>query len=572
MKKKKDQISLFAIDRLLVVAVLLSIVGSLFNLILPLFVQRFVDLGSKVKFSVNTLLPIVILLIAGSIISAISSYLISYSGDRRIRNIRAKLERKLLNLPISFYKKVSSGELVSRVINDSLIIKEFTTNELPSAIINIVTLCGSILILIVLDVRLTLVIIASFTLVSLIAYPLGKVNENYSFSIQKYLSKLSQVITENIQNIKIIKLYNAQTEVEDNFKKQNNKVYSLSKKVDKVFSITGPLQTSFTLLAFLVIILYGSSRVAHHTLSMGVLASFMMYIFEIITPINNLANFYVSYSEAKGASKVINEIMEEREERFQGEEIKDNYVAKLDMKHISFKYSDSNREVLNDVNVSFEQAHKIALVGPSGAGKTTLINILTRLQNDFKGEILLNGINAQSFSLKGWRSLFSVVTQENSVFSGSIKDNLTLGLDYIPTQFQLNKAIEVARLEKLIASLSNGLDFEVGEKGGNLSGGQRQKIQIARAYLRNTPFIIFDEATSNLDPESEAEILKSMDKLAHEKTLIVIAHRLSTIVNADKIYFLDNHKISGVGKHIDLLQKVPKYKEFVNDQFISKEG
>ncbi|GAA2864848.1 ABC transporter ATP-binding protein [Lactobacillus intestinalis] len=569
--KKENQISLFAVDRLLIIAILLSVIGSLFNLILPLFVQQFIDLGSKVKFSISTLLPIILLLIGGSIINAVSSYLISYSGDKRIRNIRAKLEKKLLNLPISFYEKVSSGELVSRVINDSLIIKEFTTNELPSAIISIVTLCGSVLILLILDVRLTFVIIISFTLVSLIAYPLGKVNEKYSFSIQKYLSKLSQVITENIQNIKIIKLYNAQTEVENNFKKQNDKVYSLSKKVDKIFSITGPIQTSFTLLAFLVIILYGSSRVAHHTLSMGILASFMMYVFEIITPINNLANFYVSYSEAKGASQVINKIMEEKEERLQGRNIEHPHVADLKMKHIFFNYTDSPIKVLKDVNVLFEPAKKIAIVGPSGAGKTTLTSILTRLQNTFDGEVLWNKIDAQIFSLKAWRSLFSVVTQDNSVFSGTIKDNLTLGLGYDPSQMQLAEAIKLARLEKFISQLSNGLDFEVGENGKKLSGGQRQKIQIARAYLRNTPFIIFDEATSNLDPESEAEILKAIDKLSEKKTLIVIAHRLSTIVNADKIYFMDNHTILGVGKHSDLLHQIPKYKEFVNDQFISNE-
>ena len=245
--------------------------------------------------------------------------------------------------------------------------------------------------------------------------------------IQDYLSKLSQVITENIQNIQIIKLYNAQKEVKHKFKKINNNIYGLSKKIDKIFSITGPIQTMFTLLAFLIIVLYGSTRVSQHTLSMGILASFMMYIFEIITPINTLANFYVSYSEAKGASKVISRIMNTTEEKVTGKDINGIKEPYIEMKNISFKYGKKSSLVLKCVSVSFDSLKKIAIVGPSGAGKTTLISILTRLQEKYDGLVFLNGRNSKDYSLASWRSLFSVVTQENSIFSGSIRDNLTFG-------------------------------------------------------------------------------------------------------------------------------------------------
>lgn len=200
-----------------------------------------------------------------------------------------------------------------------------------------------------------------------------------------------------------------------------------------------------------------------------------------------------------------------------------------------------------------------------------MINILTRLQEIYEGKVFLDGTNSKEYSLKNWRSLFSVVTQENSVFSGSIKDNLVFGLRNKPSAKKINQALKVASMNKDIDKFPGKLNFNVGEHGSKLSGGQRQKIQIARAYLRDTPFIIFDEATSNLDPEFETEILKSIDELSSKKTLIVIAHRLSTIVNADKIYFLDNHQILGVGTHEELLRKVEKYRIFVNDQFISKE-
>lgn len=563
------RISLFKIDKLLVIAIALSVVGTIFNLILPLVVQQFIDLKVKVNLSLKQVYPIAIILMGGSMISAISTYLISYSGDKRIKNIREALESKILNLPYSTYKNISSGELVSRLTNDALIIKEFTTNEVPNAIISIITLIGGIIILLCLDIKLTLVIIFSFAIVSLIAYPLGKINEKYSMLIQNHLGKLSQIISENVKNIQIIKLYNAQNAVRNKFNNENEKVYSLSKRIDKVFSITEPVQTAVTLLAFLIIILYGSSRVANNTLSFGVMISFMIYIFEIITPINTLANFYVSYSEAKGASRVISSIMNMPEEDLSGTNLK-AITKKIEMKNITFGYLSGKSNVLSKVSLVFEPTKKIALVGPSGAGKTTLINILTRLQDDYEGEITIENKNCKTFSLKSWRSLFSVVTQENNIFSGSIKENLVFGLPHNPSNRELQEALSVAAMENDVKGMKNGLNFEVGENGNNLSGGQKQKIQIARAYLRNTPFIIFDEATSNLDPESETEILRSLDKLSTQKTLIVIAHRLSTIINADKIYFLDNHKILGVGRHDELLRTVPKYKIFVEDQFISK--
>lgn len=563
------RISLFKIDKLLVIAIALSVVGTIFNLILPLVVQQFIDLKVKVNLSLKQVYPIAIILMGGSMIRAISTYLISYSGDKRIKNIREALESKILNLPYSTYKNISSGELVSRLTNDALIIKEFTTNEVPNAIISIITLIGGIIILLCLDIKLTLVIIFSFAIVSLIAYPLGKINEKYSMLIQNHLGKLSQIISENVKNIQIIKLYNAQNAVRNKFNNENEKVYSLSKRIDKVFSITEPVQTAVTLLAFLIIILYGSSRVANNTLSFGVMTSFMIYIFEIITPINTLANFYVSYSEAKGASRVISSIMNMPEEDLSGTNLK-AITKKIEMKNITFGYLSGKSNVLSKVSLVFEPTKKIALVGPSGAGKTTLINILTRLQDDYEGEITIENKNCKTFSLKSWRSLFSVVTQENNIFSGSIKENLVFGLPHNPSNRELQEALSVAAMENDVKGMKNGLNFEVGENGNNLSGGQKQKIQIARAYLRNTPFIIFDEATSNLDPESETEILRSLDKLSTQKTLIVIAHRLSTIINADKIYFLDNHKILGVGRHDELLRTVPKYKIFVEDQFISK--
>lgn len=569
---KKSNIQLFKIDGYLLVAIILSIFSSIFNLIIPLFIQKFININLQVIKSSKLMLTIFLILFASSTISALSNYLMSVSGDKRIKNIRKRVENQLVDLPYSFYKNITSGELSSRILNDTLIIKEFTTTEIPNAIISLITLVGAIVILFIMDFRITLLIIGLFSLVSLVAYPLGKINEGYSYKVQNLLSKLTELVSENAQNIKVIKLYNGQSKVKKKFARRNNEIFQLSKKIDKIFSLTGPVQTLITLMAFMIIIMYASVRVANNTLSMGMFASFMIYIFEIISPINTLANFYIDYSEAKGAAKVVNNILNTKVEDNQETSFKFNSesVPTIQLVNINFNYS-NDQHVLENISMTFEPCKKIAIVGPSGVGKTTLLDILTKINNDFEGQILIDGNDSRKYSLNDWRSLFSVVTQEDSIFYGTIKENLEFGLDYIPSQKQIKDALKFATLSSIIEKNSEGYEYNVGERGRNLSGGQRQKLQIARAYLRNTPFIVFDEATSNLDPESEAEILQAIDKLAFKKTLIIVAHRLSTITNADKIYFMDHHKIEGVGTHNELLKNVKKYRIFVEDQFITKE-
>ena len=566
---EKSQIKLFTITAGQIAAVILSCLGTFISLTIPLTVSKIIDGKGLLTTGKNYIWQLAVLLIIGSIINAVSEYLLSVVGDSRIRRLRLRLQERLLNLSLKFFKNNNTGELISHVMNDTLVIKDFSVNVIPSAIVSLLTIIGSFAILISLDIKLTLAILITFTFIALSAYPLGKINEKYSCRIQKSLGKVSANLEENTRNIKLIKLSNSQSQVMDKFTENTDYLFSLSKKIDGIFSLTGPIQTMITLLGFLLIIMYGSVRVANHTLSIGMMTSFLMYMFEIVSPINNLGNFYLSYSEARGALKSIDQIMNVEIEDKSGKDIKADEVKNGDIviRDLSFAYEKDSR-VLEDISMTFKKGQKTALVGPSGVGKTTLINLLTRLETDYDGEITLGKYEAKECSLKSWRSLFSVVTQENNIFSGTIMDNLTFGLKKKPTDKQIQRSLEMANLTDDLMQMPEGLNTQTGESGSHLSAGQNQRLQLARACLNKAPCLILDEATANLDPESEMKVTQAIDEISKSKIVIIIAHRLSTIVNADQIYFLDNHHLQGCGTHFELMEQVPKYKAFVEDQII----
>ena len=558
---KAGKIRLFSLDRRQILAVLLSCLGTALSLRIPLLLKQVIDHG-KMLSRTSSLGQIGFCLLIASLLEAGSQYLLSLAGDERIRDLRLLLQEKLLRLPWNYYKENSRGSLLSHVLNDSSVVKDFTVSVLPSALVSLLTVAASLGILLSLDVKMTLVIVLTFALIASSAFPLGKINEHFAYQNQAKLSQVSADLDENLANIKLIKLTNAQAGVLRKFRLDLQDLFALSRKTDAVFSVTGPLQTVLTLAGFLLILLYGSQRLANGSLSLGMLSSFIMYMFGIISPINNLGNFYMSYAEARGSLKAISEILAQPDEADPGQALPKK-AADLKVRGLTFAYPGSQTPVLRDLSLDFKKGAKTALVGPSGAGKTTLINLLTRLEAGYQGQILLGDLEAKSCCLPAWRDLFSVVAQDNNIFQGTVADNLLFGLEKSASRSAMIQALQAANLWPEV-----DLDTQTGEGGWKLSLGQNQRLQLARAYLRDAPCLILDEATANLDPESEAKVSQAVDRIAQEKIVIIIAHRLSTIANADKIYFLDQGQVQAAGKHEDLLGQLPKYRAYVEDQLI----
>ena len=550
---------MFSLDLRQILAILLSCLATALSLKIPLLLKQVIDHG-KMLSRTSSLGQIGFCLLISSLLEAVSQYLLSLDGDERIRDLRLLLQEKLLRLPWNYYKENSRGSLLSHVLNDSSVVKDFTVSVLPSALVSLLTVAASLEILLGLDVKMTLVIVLTFALIASSAFPLGKINEHFAYQNQAKLSRVSADLDENLANIKLIKLTNAQAGVLQKFRGDLQDLFALSRKTDAVFSVTGPLQTVLTLAGFLLILLYGSQRLANGSLSLGMLSSFIMYMFGIISPINNLGNFYMSYAEARGSLKAISEILAQPDEADPGHELPKK-AADLKVRDLTFAYPGSQSPVLRDLSLDFKEGAKTALVGPSGAGKTTLINLLTRLEAGYQGQILLGDLEARNCSLPAWRDLFSVVAQDNNIFAGTVADNLLFGLEKSVSRSDMIQALQVANLWPEL-----DLDTQTGEGGWKLSLGQSQRLQLARAYLRDAPCLILDEATANLDPESEAKVSQAVDRIAREKIVIIIAHRLSTIANADKIYFLDQGQVQAAGRHEELLKHLPKYRAYVEDQ------
>lgn len=564
------KIALFKITVPFLIGILFGIASNIINLVIPLKIKQTIDLKKLLSNSNNfrLIIIIIILLFASSIISSLSDFLISREGDKEITNIRLKIQKHLLNLPLSFFNKNLSGELASRVINDSTVVKNFMAQSVPSFVNNTITLLGTIGILLFLDWKMTCLILMIFPLFSLIAIPIGKVSKKISSDYQSELSKLNGVTSESFQNIRSVKLNVAEKNIFKKFTNNLLKLYRLAVKADMINAVVSPFQMLLSYGLVLALILYGGIRVSGGSLSLGTLVSILIYFFQLLPALQSLSGFYNSYKQAIGSMEKITTMINLPIENSTGKEKILNKEQNLVLKNVSFSYDD--RIILGNINMKFPEKSKTAIVGPSGAGKTTLINVVTKLYPLDSGEILLGRNNSNNYSLSEWRSLFSVVTQENSIMSGTIKDNLLFGLQRNVTDLEIERCLELANLWDDIRKLPKTIYTLVGENGLKLSGGQRQRLQIARSYLRNAQFIIFDEATSNLDADSEKLVTTSMNQLAKEKTLIVIAHRLSTITDSDCIYFIDKNQIQARGTHAELIKSLPSYRKFVNEQMLTK--
>lgn len=559
----------------LLVGILLSMTASLLNLGLPLLVRQFINLREFAwsGISKKVLLLGLAILIGNLLISTLSDYLISSEGDRQVRQMRLRLQKQVLRLPQRYFDQEVSGKLTSRLISDVNVLRAFLTETIPATVTGGLTILGTMLITFSLDWKLTLLMLLVFPIDGAVTVPLGRISEVIADQTQNSLAALTGVTSESIKQIKTIKLNNAESDVLAKNTREINQLFSLSLKADRIAAVIGPLQSMLSFCLIMAVVLYGAIRVKTGSLSTGTLGAFMMYFFQIIGPINNVALFYSDRKQMLGATRKISEIIgEAAEDQAKGQQVLEQGSSLLKLDQVSFAYQE--QPVLEKVDLAARSGEKIALVGATGAGKSTLVKVITRLYPIDAGRISLNGQASTDFSLRQWRSLFSVVLQENTIISGSIRENLTLGLKRKVEDQELWDALAMVRLEEYVKSLPKGLDSQLGESGEWLSGGQRQRLQLARACLSEFKFLILDEATSNLDADTEKIIMTALDQLRRTKNCgqITITHRLATIINSDRIYFIKNKTVIASGSHDELMEQVPDYRRYVHEQQVKEKS
>ncbi|MFD4815994.1 ABC transporter ATP-binding protein [Peribacillus butanolivorans] len=546
------------------IALVLSLSTTGVGLLVPLFTKNLINDFSVSSLSTERITLLVLAIIVQALASGFSIYLLNRIGQSVVAGIRDQLWRKLLVLPVNYFDEHQSGETVSRMTNDTTVVKGLISEHLSNFVTGIISIVGSMIVLFVLDWKMTLLMLIAIPLSVLILMPLGKKMHQISKGMQDETASFTSILQQVLTEIRLVKASNAETFEYQNGKKGITKLFKFGLKEAKIQALIGPLM-SLVMMALLVLILgYGGMRVSSGALTAGALVAFIMYLFQIIMPMAQLAGFFTQFQKATGATERIISILDSEEEEDAKQQVQ-NINQSIIVDHLNHSYN-NGEQVLKDISFTVEAGKVTAIVGPSGSGKTTLFSLFERFYKPQQGSISIGGKSINDFTLLSWRSQIGYVSQESPIVSGTIRDNICYGIDRDITDEEINQVAKMAYADQFISELPNGYDTEVGERGMKLSGGQRQRIAIARAFLRNPKILMLDEATSSLDSKSENVVQQALNDLMKGRTTIVIAHRLSTVINSDQIIFLEKGEITGSGTHKELYNTHSLYREFAEQQ------
>ncbi|MEF2098218.1 ABC transporter ATP-binding protein [Bacillus sp. CFBP9009] len=546
------------------IALALSLGTTGVGLLVPLFTKNLINDFSISSLSTERITLLVLAIIVQALASGFSIYLLNRIGQSVVAGIRDQLWKKLLVLPVSYFDEHPSGETVSRMTNDTTVVKGLISEHLSNFVTGIISIVGSMIVLFVLDWKMTLLMFTVIPLSVLILMPLGKKMHKISKGMQDETASFTAVLQQVLTEIRLVKASNAEALEYQNGKKGIHKLFQFGLKEAKIQALIAPLM-SFVMMALLVLILgYGGMRVSSGALTAGALVAFIMYLFQIIMPMAQLASFFTQFQKATGATERIISILDSVEEEDAMQPVQ-NISQSISVENLNYSYN-NGEQILKDISFNVEAGKVTAIVGPSGSGKTTLFSLFERFYKPQQGSISIGGKSINDFTLLSWRSQIGYVSQESPIVSGTIRDNICYGIDRDITDGELNQVAKMAYADQFISDLPNGYDTEVGERGMKLSGGQRQRIAIARAFLRNPKILMLDEATSSLDSKSEKVVQQALNDLMKGRTTIVIAHRLSTVIGSDQIIFLEKGKITGSGTHKELYNTHSLYREFAEQQ------
>ena len=518
-------------------------------LVEPVLNKIFVEKNEKLLY----LLPcaIIAIYIIKNIGTFMQAYFTAYIGQDTIRRFREKMVANLLNLDMDFFNEFRTGELISRTTNDIDRIRSIVSSIIPELTRESVTIIGLLCVVIYQSPKL-----AFFALVVMpvAIYPisrLAKRMKKISKQSQEKTSDITSALSEIFTNIEIIKANNAQEYEHSRFVDENNKFFRLNLKSVKIEQLVSPLMETIGSIGVAAVIIIGGKDVIDGHINMGAFFSFLTALFMLYTPLKRIVNIYNKMQDAIAASERTFFLMDKVSQIKDGEKELNEEINLIKFNDVRLSYGD--KEVLKGINLEANKSEFIALVGSSGGGKSSLMNLLMRFYDVNGGEILINGINLKDIKIYSLRQNIGLVTQRVYIFNDTVAKNVAYGREF--NEDAVINALKLANAYEFVSKLDDGINTILNEFGTNLSGGQRQRIAIARALYQNPQILIFDEATSALDNESEKEITKAINNLRSKKIIFVIAHRLSTVENADKIAVLSDGKIIDSGSDEELSKR-----------------
>ena len=532
--------------------------------------NQFVLSGDKMDVLLKICLLIIISFFLKNIFGYLQANYMAYVEYASMKDLRDKAYEHLNKLPLSFFKKERVGNLISHFTNDVNIIQSSISATFSNLIKEPLTILVFLIIALSISWKLTVwaAVVAPVTTVIIIF--IGRKLRRQTGLLQTKLADITSVLQETISGVKVVKAFGMEEYENRKFRDETKKYLKLAIKIIKLRNSSSPITEFLGVLVGAVLIYYGGILVLQDkTLSASQFMGFLFAIFQMIPPIKELGSVNNRIQEASAAADRIFSIMdikpgiENRDGAIELKEFKNN--IKFD--DVSFRYDDADEKILDSINFEVSKGEILALVGPSGGGKSTIVDLVPRFYDPLKGRILIDGIDIRDIKIDSLRSKMGIVTQETFLFNGSVKQNIAYGITGCP-QEEIERAAKMANAHEFIMQMPHGYDTMIGERGVKLSGGQRQRLTIARALLKNPDIMIFDEATSALDNESEILVQDAIDKLMVNRTTFVIAHRLSTIRNATKILVIDRGKIIQQGTHQQLINETDGlYKKLYEMQF-----
>lgn len=556
---------------------LFIIIDSLLTLSAPYLIGRAVDaMGSQGKVNFSLLEITVLVLVAAyagdALLTFLQGWLMAGISQRIVKSLRDALFQKLQKLPIAFFDTRTHGELMSRLSNDIDNVSNTISQSTTQLMSGVIIIAGSLTMMLVLSPILTIASLITVPLVFLLTKTIAKRTSVLFKGQQDQLGRLNGHIEETISGIHVVKAFNHEDKVIDEFEELNTKLRDVGLRAQIWSGFLMPIMNVINNLGFAVVAVIGGILAVKGMVTIGVIASFITYSRQFVRPLNDLANiFNILQSGVAGAERVF-EVLDEKEETsdIEGAISLENPKGHVVFEDVSFGYR-ADVPILKNISFEAMVGESTALVGPTGAGKTTIVNLLTRFYDVTNGRILLDGVDIREYTRDSLRKCFGFVLQDTYLFSGTIKENIKYGKPDASDE-EVERAAKMANADAFIKRLPNQYDTELSENGGNLSQGQRQLLAIARVILARPSLLILDEATSSIDTRTEIHIQEALLALMENRTSFIIAHRLNTIRDADNIMVIDQGKILEQGSHDELMGQKGRYYQMFFNQFKNIEG
>lgn len=554
-----------------ILAPLFKMLEAIFELLVPLVVADIIDNGigfSDKPYIIKMVLVLVLLAAVGLVASITAQYFAAKAAVKTATSLRSKLFRHIQSLSFTELDKVGTSTLITRMTSDINQVQNGINLMLRLFLRSPFIVFGAMIMAFTIDIKSALIFVITIPALSFVVFGIMKITRPLYKGVQASLDKVLGVTKENLSGIRVIRAFNNEKKEEEEFYSANNKLTAIQVLVGKISALMNPLTYAIINVSIILLIWTGAIRVNIGELSQGQVIALYNYMSQILIELIKLANLIVSVTKAVACANRLKDVFEVNSSMAEGTRDKFNQDSEYEVEfnNVCFKYATSGADVLTDINFKVKKGETIGIIGGTGCGKSTLVNLIPRFYDVTSGEILINGVNVNEYTFDAIKKKVSVVFQKTQLFKGSIKTNLLLA-DKNASDEVINKALEISQSKEFVEKKEGKLDFEVVQMGKNLSGGQKQRLTIARALVKQSDILILDDSASALDYLTDSKLRKAILEMENSPTVFIVSQRTASIMHSDKIIVLEDGKIASIGTHEELLKNCDVYKEIYDSQF-----